>query len=365
MAEAGTDRVNEAPGRTEPELRHRPTLHAVHLARGQIGRKVLKLVGYLLAAYLITRLIPGLEAAWRNLERMQWEWLAVAFVLETISEMGFVLSWRGIVDPEDILSREGRGERTATRLAWVQLGGGMLVPGGSFSSVGVGAWLLHRFGMPLKQITERQLNLQTLNTGVDALALIACGLLLATGILGRHDIALTALPAGVALVGIAAALWVAARGERYVQRGASTHPKLVATVSAASDAVEDTRALLTHRGGLRSVLGAVIYLGCDVLVLWSAFVALGTKPLPSFAVVVMAYIIGAIGGSLPLPAGIGAVLGMVGMLVLYGVPHNDALAAVIIYQAVGQLVPIVGGAIAWVFLRFTLGPLHNIGTASG
>ena len=326
---------------------------------------MLKLLGFVLAAYLITRLIPGLEAAWRHLERMQWEWLAVAFLLETISEMGFVLSWRGIVDPEDVLSQEGRGERTATRLAWVQLGGGMLVPGGSFSSVGVGAWLLHRFGMPLKQITERQLSLQTLNTGVDALALIACGLLLATGILGRHSVTLTALPAAVALLGVAAALWVAAKGRRYAQQNAAAHPKLTATVGTASEAVEDTRALLTHRRGLRSVIGAIIYLGFDVLVLWSAFVALGTEPLPSFAVVVMAYIIGALGGSLPLPAGVGAVLGMVGMLVLYGVPHNDALAAVIIYQAVGQLVPLVGGGIAWLFLRLTLGPLRDIAAASG
>jgi hypothetical protein len=46
-------------------------------------------------------------------------------------------------------------------------------------------------------------------------------------------------------------------------------------------------------------------------------------------------------------------------------PHNDALAAVIIYQAVGQLVPIVGGAIAWLFLRLTLGPLHDLAPASG
>jgi uncharacterized protein (TIRG00374 family) len=346
---------------------HRHTLHAIHLARRDLARKVAKLLGYLLAAYLITRLIPGLEEAFHNLERMQWEWLAIAFVLETISEMGFVLAWRGIVDPEDVLSREGRGEHTATRLAWVQLGGGMLIPGGSFSSVGVGAWLLNRFGMPLKQIAERQINLQFLNTGVDALALILCGLILAVGVLPerRHTLGLTLAPAAAAVLGLAAVLWIAGRGQRYAQRRTNAHPKIAAAVSTTSEAVEDTKTLLTHRAGIRSVLGAVLYLGFDVLVLWSAFVALGTHPLPSFAVVVMAYIIGAIGGSLPLPAGVGSALGMVGMLVLYGVPHEDAFAAVIIYQAIGQLVPIVGGAIAWLILRVTLGPLHDIATASG
>ena len=97
-----------------------------------------------------------------------------------------------------------------------------------------------------------------------------------------------------------------------------------------------------------------------MLVLWGAFIAIHYHPAPGFAVVLMAYIIGALGGSLPLPAGIGAVLGMVGMLVLYGVPHNDALAAVIVYQAIGQLVPLLGGGIAWVFLRFTIGPLKQV-----
>ena len=65
----------------------------------------------------------------------------------------------------------------------------------------------------------------------------------------------------------------------------------------------------------------------------------------------MAYIIGAVGGSLPLPAGVGSIAGMVGMLILYGVRHSAALAAVILYQAVGELVPLAGGGIAYVLLR--------------
>jgi uncharacterized membrane protein YbhN (UPF0104 family) len=95
-----------------------------------------------------------------------------------------------------------------------------------------------------------------------------------------------------------------------------------------------------------------------VVVLWSAFIALGTDPTPTFAVVLMAYIIGALGGSIPLPAGIGAIGGMVAVLILYGVDHNAAVAAVILYQAIGQLVPLVGGAIAYMLLRGKLGPIR-------
>ena len=65
----------------------------------------------------------------------------------------------------------------------------------------------------------------------------------------------------------------------------------------------------------------------------------------------MAYIIGALGGSIPLPANIGTVGGMVGMLILYGVAHATAVAAVLIYQAVGLLVPLVGGGVAYLLLR--------------
>ena len=126
-----------------------------------------------------------------------------------------------------------------------------------------------------------------------------------------------------------------------------THPKRASAIEALADAVEDTKRLLTHRDGLRAVLGAIGYLGFDVFVLWSAFLAIGTHPTPTFAVVLMAYIIGALGGSIPLPAGVGSIGGMVGMLIVYGVDHNAAVAAVILYQAIGQLVPLIGGGIAY------------------
>jgi uncharacterized membrane protein YbhN (UPF0104 family) len=319
----------------------------------------LKLLGYVVVGYLIVRLIPGLKAALRSLEQVKWQWVLAAVAVEVLSEMGFVVSWRAIVDPEDLLSSDGRGERMSTRVAWLQLGGGMLVPGGTMSSVGVGAWILHRFGMPNKLIAERQFNLQFLNTGIDALALIVFGAGLAIGILpGESKLTLTLVPAVVAAIGLACALLIARSGADYAQRAHDRRPKVAAAIRALSDAVEDTRRLLTHRDGLRAVLGAVGYLGFDVVVLWSAFIALGTDPTPTFAVVLMAYIIGALGGSIPLPAGVGAIGGMVGMLILYGVDHNAAVAAVILYQAIGQLVPLVGGAIAYLLLRGKLGPIR-------
>src|SRR5256885_9180619 len=59
------------------------------------------------------------------------------------------------------LEQEGRGRRLPTRLAWAQLGGGMVIPGGSFGSMGVGAWMLHRLGMPNERIDRKSTRLNS------------------------------------------------------------------------------------------------------------------------------------------------------------------------------------------------------------
>jgi hypothetical protein len=237
----------------------------------------------------------------------------------------------------------------------------MVVPGGSLASIGVGAWILRRFGMPPKSIAERQFNLSFLNTAVDALALIIFGGGLAIGILpGARSLLLSLLPAALAAAGIGAALLIARGATRYSKRVESAHPKLASAIAAVSNAVVATEQIVFHRDRRIGLLGAVAYLGFDALVLWTAFVAIHAHPVPGFAVVVMAYIIGALGGSIPLPAGIGAVGGIAGMLILYGVGRSPAVAAVLIYEAVGLLVPLIGGAVAYLLLRREFGPMRTV-----
>jgi hypothetical protein len=268
------------------------------------------------------------------------------------------VSWRRIVDPDKVLQRDGRGWRMDQRVAWAQLGGGLLVPGGSLGGMGVGGWILHRFGMPTKEIAERQLNLSFLNTGVSALALVVFGVGLATGIFAGEDrLLLTLLPAAVAAGGIAAALFIAPHATAYAARLQARHAKIARSITTLADAVEDTERVLFHRGALTTVLGAVAYLGFEMLVLWIALLAVHTHPTPGFAVVVMAYIIGALGGALPLPASVGTIGGIAGMLIVYGVHHNAAVAAVLFHQAIGLLVPLAGGTIAYIIIRRQLGPL--------
>jgi hypothetical protein len=53
------------------------------------------------------------------------------------------------------------------------------------------------------------------------------------------------------------------------------------------------------------------------------------------------------------------------MLILYGVDSNDAVAAVVLYQAIGYLVPLLGGGIAYLFLRRRFGPLGHDADEAG
>jgi uncharacterized membrane protein YbhN (UPF0104 family) len=219
----------------------------------------------------------------------------------------------------------------------------------------------------LKLIAERQFSLSLLNTGIDAIALVVVGIALAIGLLsGTRDPLLTALPAALAALGLAGTVLLAAHMRRRAGVRRARPSRITAAVTTLADAVQDTARLLSHRNGARSVGGAIVYLLFDVLVLFFAFTAIHAHPAPSFGVVVMAYIIGALGGSIPLPAAIGTVGGMVGTFILYGVHRDTAVAAVLLYQAIGLLVPLIGGAIAYLLLRreFVASGEHNPGSRS-
>ena len=331
--------------------------------RSHLGRRALKLVGFVVVVYVVLKLIPALKQALHSLEHASWEWVLVLLALEVMSEAGFVLAWRAIVDPENLLGRDGGGRRIDEYVAWTQLGGGLILPGGSWGGMGVGALILRRFGMPTKVIAERQFNLSFLNTSIDALALVVFGVGLATGILaGSGNLLLTLLPAAVAGAGITAVVLIAPRATARAQRQQAKHPKIAAAIMTLAAAVEDTKRLLLRRGAWTPVLAVMAYLGGDVLVLWCAFHTVHAHPVPGFPIVIMAYIIGALGGSIPLPAAVGTIGGMAGMLILYGVGHNAALAAVLLHQAIGLLVPLIGGAISYVMLRRRFGPIGRQGT---
>jgi uncharacterized membrane protein YbhN (UPF0104 family) len=168
---------------------------------------------------------------------------------------------------------------------------------------------------------------------------------------------LTILPAALVAAAVATVALALPRLSTAAKRDPRKHAKIAAAITTLSDAVGDTKRLLFHRGSFVAVFGVLAYLVFDVLVLWSAFFAIHARPVPGFAVVVMAYIIGALGGSIPLPAAAGTVGGIAAVLVLYGVDHNPAIAAVLLHQAIALLVPLAGGGISYAVLRRQFGAM--------
>ena len=152
--------------------------------------------------------------------------------------------------------------------------------------MGVGAWMLHRLGISMDRVGERQFTLMFLNTAVDALAIVFFGGGLAIGLFsGASDLALTLLPAALVVVGLALALYVARRAQSLASRLAARRPKTAKGVLTLATAVESTKTMLRHRGSTKIVLGAIVYLGFDMAVLQGgAFVAIDAHPIPSFAV---------------------------------------------------------------------------------
>ncbi|MGE5747515.1 MAG: hypothetical protein ACM33U_09650 [Solirubrobacterales bacterium] len=65
----------------------------------------------------------------------------------------------------------------------------------------------------------------------------------------------------------------------------------------------------------------------------------------------MGYLIGQLGGLLPLPGGIGASGGLIATLIVYGTPAAGNAAAVLGYRLILFWLTLVAGAIAFAALR--------------
>jgi uncharacterized protein (TIRG00374 family) len=99
------------------------------------------------------------------------------------------------------------------------------------------------------------------------------------------------------------------------------------------------------------VAGAAGYMLFDVAMLGVCFVAFGND-VPPFGVLILAYIIGLLGGLIPIPGGIGGVdAGLIGTLVVYGVEPADAAVAVLAYRGLLLSIPAVLGLPALAMLR--------------
>jgi uncharacterized membrane protein YbhN (UPF0104 family) len=175
-------------------------------------------------------------------------------------------------------------------------------------------------------------------------ALVVGGAGLALGVLpGGGSVAITVVPAVFGATVIAIVL-----GAQRIRPGETRLRRTLAPVGAG---VREARRLA--RTGNAGLLGALMWWGFDIAVLWACFEAFGDSP--AIAVLVVAYFVGTLANTLPLPGGIGGVEGgMIGALVAFGVDPALALIAVLAYRGFAFWLPILPGAVAYLGLRRTV-----------
>jgi uncharacterized membrane protein YbhN (UPF0104 family) len=321
-----------------------------HLVR-RLGLIVALLAVLVLAALLA----PGLETVQRRLGDADPRWLALAVVLEALSSASYVLMFRPVFCPR--LSR-----RTTTEIALAELAIGSLVPTSGASGLAFGAWILHREGMPDEQIARRSVAFLEIKSAVNFVAVAVIGALMALGVGPHRSLLLTALPAVLAVAFLAgvAALSHLGPGEDPGEDASKLRRALHAARSAIGTGTAEALRLL-RRPDWRLVVGAIGYWAFDNAVLWATFKAVGADvPL---SVIAMGYLIGQLGGALPLPGGIGGIDGgLVGALVVYGAKAADAAAAVLAYRIILFWLPLLAGGVAFALLLRALerGDRHEL-----
>ena len=301
------------------------------LRSGLVSAAVLSvLVGGLVLA------IPGLGATGHRVAHAHWGWLVLGGGLELASCLGYVLVFREIFS--DVPARFGALVATAEQAF------GAVVPVGGAGGIAAGGWLLSRAGMPVRRIAERSAVLFLLTSATNVVTLFLAGAGLAVGLLsGPHNLALSALPAGVGLAVLVTFVWLAVRGPARTGDGTSLLSRgLGATAGASAMTLRAVR-----RPSWRLALGALAYLLCDMAVLWVAIHALGYDvPL---APLLLAYLIGYLANAVPIPGGLGVLDGgLAGALLLYHVPAPVALGGVLLYHALALWIPAVTGTIGFI-----------------
>jgi uncharacterized membrane protein YbhN (UPF0104 family) len=166
---------------------------------------------------------------------------------------------------------------------------------------------------------------------------------------GPHSPGLTYLPAVAAIAVLAVCLLLPVVARR--QRGDG---RLRRAVDLSAHGVRATLPTLSRDGA--ATAGAVAWWAFDNAVLLAALYAFGAHA--GIAAVVMAYLVGMLANALPIPGGLGAVDGgLLGALVLYGVPAAPAAAAVLVYRAIALWLPALIGAVFAARLRSADGVL--------
>jgi putative heme transporter len=330
----------------------------VRLTRGRLLATLAFVASAVAFLYFVLPKLVGLNETWNRIQHGNAWWLALAAVLEVCSLWGYVVLFRGVF---------ARGH---PRIDWgvsYQITMAGVAATRIFAAAGAGgialtAWAMRRSGMGRRTVVCRLIAFNALLYGVYMGALVLDGVGLYIGVIPGHaPFAITIVPAIFGAVVIALCLGVAMLpGDVNRLMG----PLTAGSRRAARLAYRPATASATAASGVRtaidlvrardpSLFGSIAWWGFNIAVLWACFHAFGGSP-PK-GVIVMAYFVGMLANTLPLPGGIGGVDGgMIGAFTAFGVNVELSIVAVLAYRAFAFWLPTVPGAVAYLQLRRTV-----------
>jgi uncharacterized membrane protein YbhN (UPF0104 family) len=311
----------------------------------RLGRRAALVIAALGVVGVVVLLAPGLGELRDRLAGAQPGWLALAVAFEALSGVSYVLMFRPVFCAH-------MPWRTSWEIGWSELAVGSLLPASGAGGLALGAWILHEGGMPAERIARRSVAFFLVKSSVNFVAVAVLGTVLALGLVGPDlPLALTALPAAVAILALVAVLAVPLVGPGGPPAPGAGRPlrALAAIRRAVVNGIVEARQLVGSRNRLL-LAGAVGYWAWDNAVLWATFHAFGASP--ALAVVLMGYLIGQLGGLLPLPGGLGGIDGgLFATLLVYGAPVTATAAAVLAYRVILFWLPLLVGAVAFASLH--------------
>jgi uncharacterized membrane protein YbhN (UPF0104 family) len=314
----------------------------------RLRRRVAQVALLLAIVALVVVLTPGLGDVRERLAGANGWWLAAGVVLELLSGVSYVLLFRPVFCPR-------MSWRSSWEIGWSELAAGSLVPASGAGGLALGAWVLHRRGMEVGRIARRSVAFFLIKSSVNFVAVVVLGTVMALGLVGPElSPWLTAVPAALAVLAIGAVLTIPRFGP-----GPPTRPgdgrvrrTWLAVRRSVTGGVSEAVAIVRSRDPL-VFAGALGYWAFDNAVLYATFEAVGDPP--PVSVVLLGYLIGQLGGLLPIPGGVGGIDGgLIGTLVVFGAPAATTAAAVFAYRLILFWVPLLVGAVAFASLRRAL-----------
>ena len=328
------------------------------------ARNLLVLGGFLAASlaalYYLLPQLAGLQDTWHRIEDGSPWWMLLALLFTVGMFAGYVMMFRGIFVKAE--SRVRIGWRESYQITMAGLAASRIFAAGGAGGLVLMAWALRRSGMRKRLVADKTLSFLILTYFPYVVALIVCGLGLRFGIFpGEAPFGLTVVPAILSIIALAIGLSIALVPTDLQRRlgGWAGGPSRIARLAvkaahAPAAASAGMRDAIEHvRSRDPALLGAFLFWGFQVLVLWAAFNAFGDAP-PA-AVLIQAFFCGMLGNLLPMPGGVGGVEGgMIGALVAFGVDGGLAVVAVLVFRGFTFWLPLIPGVIAFVQLRATV-----------